>query len=69
MPTTKRTLDELASLGGFAAEVAWGRTWRAALVSAVGNEALLGMRLLTGYKLVIDVVPGGLTVTHNSLSF
>ena len=25
----------------FAAEVAWGGTWRAVLVSAVGNESLL----------------------------
>jgi predicted aspartyl protease len=44
----------------FAAEVAWGGTWRAVLVSAVGNEALLGMRLLVGHKLVVEVVPGGL---------
>jgi clan AA aspartic protease len=43
-----------------AAEVAWGGTWRAVLVSAVGNEPLLGMRLLAGHKLVIEVVPGGL---------
>ena len=44
----------------FAAEVAWGGAWRAVLVSAVGNESLLGMRLLAGHKLVIEVVPGGL---------
>jgi clan AA aspartic protease len=44
----------------FSAEVAWGGTWRAVLVSVVGNEPLLGMRLLAGHKLVIDVVPGGL---------
>ena len=44
----------------FAAEVAWGGTWRAVLVSAIGNESLLGMRLLAGHKLVIEVVPGGL---------
>lgn len=43
-----------------AAEVAWGGTWRAVLVSAVGNEPLLGMRLLAGHKLAIEVVPGGL---------
>jgi clan AA aspartic protease len=43
-----------------AAEVEWGSTWRAVLVSAVGNEPLLGMRLLAGHKLVIEVVPGGL---------
>jgi clan AA aspartic protease len=44
----------------FAAEIAWGGTWRAVLVSAVGNESLLGMRLLAGHKLVVEVVPGGL---------
>ena len=43
----------------FAAEVAWGGIWRAVLVSAVGNESLLGMRLLAGHKLVIEVVPSG----------
>ncbi len=43
-----------------AAEVAWGGTWRAVLVSAFGNDPLLGMRLLAGHKLVIEVVPGGL---------
>jgi len=42
------------------AEVEWGGTWRALLVSVLGNETLLGMRLLEGHKLVIDVVPGGL---------
>ncbi|HKI30471.1 MAG TPA: hypothetical protein VKA46_01170 [Gemmataceae bacterium] len=44
----------------FAAEVDWGGTWRAVLVTAVGNESLLGMKLLAGHKLVIDVVLGGL---------
>jgi clan AA aspartic protease len=41
------------------AEVEWDGTWRAVLVYAVGNESLLGMRLLAGHRLVIDVVPGG----------
>ena len=44
----------------YAAEVAWGGSWRAVLVSAVGNESLMGMRLLAGHQLVIEVVPGGL---------
>jgi predicted aspartyl protease len=43
----------------YAAEVAWGATWRAVLVSALGNEPLLGMRLLARHKLAMDVVPGG----------
>lgn len=42
-----------------AAEVEWGDTWRAVLVSVLGKETLLGMRLLEGHKLVIDVVSGG----------
>ena len=44
----------------YAAEVAWGGTWRAVLVSAVGNESLMGMRLSAGHQLAIEVVPGGL---------
>ena len=42
------------------AEVEWGGTWRTLLVSVLGNETLMGMRLLEGHKLVIDVVAGGL---------
>ena len=42
-----------------AAEVAWGGTWRPVLVSALGNESLLGMQLLAGHKLEIEVTPGG----------
>jgi clan AA aspartic protease len=42
-----------------AAEVEWDGTWRAVLVYAVGDESLLGMRLLAGHRLVIDVMPGG----------
>ena len=44
----------------WAAEVEWGDTWRTVLVSAIGNEPLLGMRLLAAHKLMIEVVPGGL---------
>jgi clan AA aspartic protease len=43
----------------FAAEVLWHGTWQAVLVSAVGNESLMGMRLLAGHKLLIEVVQGG----------
>ena len=43
----------------FAAEVAWDGHWRAVLVSAVGKESLLGMRLLAGHELKVEVVPGG----------
>jgi clan AA aspartic protease len=41
------------------AEVAWGGGWRPVLVSAVGDEVLLGMRLLAGHELRIAVAPGG----------
>jgi clan AA aspartic protease len=43
----------------YAAEVAWEGAWRHVLVSAVGDEVLLGMRLLAGHELRIAVVPGG----------
>jgi clan AA aspartic protease len=43
----------------YAVEVSWGGSWRTVLVSAIGNESLLGMRMLTGHKLVIEVNPGG----------
>jgi clan AA aspartic protease len=43
----------------YAAEVDWFGTWRPVLVSAVGDEPLLGMRLLANHKLGIEVVPGG----------
>jgi clan AA aspartic protease len=36
-----------------AADVAWGGGWRPVLVWAVGDEPLLGMRLLAGHKLGI----------------
>ncbi len=43
----------------YAAEVDWNGISRAVLVSAVGDEPLLGMRLLAGHKLRIVAVPGG----------
>ncbi len=43
----------------YSAEVEWDSGWRAVLVSAVGDESLLGMRLLAGHELRIAVVPGG----------
>jgi clan AA aspartic protease len=43
----------------YAVEVAWDGGWRPVLVSAVGNEVLLGMRLLAGHELRIAATPGG----------
>ena len=44
----------------YAAELEWGQTWRRISVSAVGETALLGMKLLAGHELRIAVVPGGI---------
>ncbi len=43
----------------YAAEVEWNGGWRPVLVSALADEALMGMRLLAGNELRIAVVPGG----------
>lgn len=43
----------------FAAEVDWIGGWRPVLVSAVGEETLMGMRMLAGHQLKIEVEPGG----------
>jgi predicted aspartyl protease len=43
----------------YAADVEWEGVWRPVLVSAIGVEALIGMRLLAGHELRIAVVPGG----------
>ena len=50
----------LCPINIYSAEVLWDGTWRPVLVSAVGDEPLLGMGLLAGHRLVMDVVPGGL---------
>ncbi len=41
----------------YAAEVEWNGTWRPVLISALGAEALVGMRLLAGHELRIETVP------------
>ena len=41
------------------AEVVWGAATRGVVVSAVGKEALAGMKLFTGHKLTIDIEDGG----------
>jgi len=43
----------------YAAEVGWGGGWRPILVSAVGDETLLGMGLLAAHEPRVAVVPGG----------
>jgi predicted aspartyl protease len=43
----------------FDAEVEWCGSWRPVLVYATGRDPLIGMRLLAGHELRIDVKPGG----------
>ncbi|HEX3148899.1 MAG TPA: hypothetical protein VHR66_12530 [Gemmataceae bacterium] len=43
----------------FAAEVEWGGIARGVVVSAIGNEVLIGMTLLTGHRLIVDVEDAG----------
>lgn len=43
----------------YAAEVEWDGNWRPLLVSVIGDEVLMGMRLLSGHALRVAVVPGG----------
>lgn len=43
----------------FTAELEWGGGWRNVVVSALGDEVLVGMRLLAGHELRIQVALGG----------
>ena len=43
----------------FAAELDWGGGWRGVIVSSLGAEVLVGMRLLAGHELRVHVAPGG----------
>ena len=43
----------------FPAEVLWDGVWRPVLVSAVGNEILIGMQLLERFELRIEVTSEG----------
>ncbi len=43
----------------YAAEMAWADSSRSVLMSGVGDEVLLGKRLLEGIELRIEVTPGG----------
>jgi clan AA aspartic protease len=44
----------------YGADVEWDGSPRGVVVSAVGNEALVGMGLLAGHELRVEVKPGGL---------
>jgi clan AA aspartic protease len=43
----------------FDVDVQWDGNWRRVLASAIGGEPLLGTEMLAGYRLLMDVVPGG----------
>ena len=43
----------------YAAQVEWDGLLREVLVSALGGEALLGMRLIDGYELRMEIKQGG----------
>ena len=46
-------------VASYAAEVEWGGGWRPVAVTAVGGEALVGMGLLAGHELRVEVTAGG----------
>jgi predicted aspartyl protease len=43
----------------FDAEVDWDGAWRTVLVTEVDCDPLIGTRLLAGYQVFIEFVPGG----------
>lgn len=43
----------------FVAELEWGGVWRNVILSAIGGEVLVGVRLLAGHELRMQVVPDG----------
>jgi clan AA aspartic protease len=43
----------------YAVEVRWDGAWRSVLVSAVGDETLIGTQMLAGHELRVAVIPGG----------
>jgi clan AA aspartic protease len=43
----------------YRADVVWNGDWLPIFVSAIGDEPVIGMRLLEGHRLVADVEPGG----------
>jgi predicted aspartyl protease len=74
--TTIAALGLVRSLGGVAsmadgsscrfntyfAEVDWDGAWQTVVVWQLGNEPLIGMGLLLGYALMIEVKPAGSVV-------
>ncbi len=44
----------------FTATVFWNGAWRSVLASALGDDILVGLRMLEGHSLTVEVQPGGL---------
>ncbi len=64
LPQQSSSLGELAdgslvTVNVHNAKIEWGNSWRPISVSAIGEESLVGMRLLLGNELKIVVIPGG----------
>ena len=49
----------VSSFDPHSAEIFWDGQWRPVLASAIGDEVLVGMRLLSGFRLCMDAIPGG----------
>jgi len=49
----------LRRFGVYVCEVFWDGQWRPVLASAIGDEVLVGMRMLDGYRVLLEAVPGG----------
>jgi clan AA aspartic protease len=43
----------------YRADVEWNGDWLSIFVSSIGDEPVIGMRLLEGHRLVADIEPGG----------
>ena len=52
----------------YGAEVEWDGQWRKILVSALGDEVLLGMRLLADHEVRLVVTPGAEVVITSQLA-
>ena len=48
----------------YGAAIEWNGATRGVVVSAVGNEALAGMVLLSGHKLTVEIEDGGAVVVQ-----
>ena len=59
--TTELALGDgtLHAFDVYVAEVFWDGRWRTVLASALGDEVLVGMRMLARHRFSMDAIPGG----------